>query len=113
MQTRNENKINDILNSLDGCTRADVPDFFYTRLKARMEKDSAPATRSIWMLRPAVVFAGMAIILLINVLAIFNRPATEENVATTDIDSFQSIASEYRLNDGNSSITQYNLNQDK
>ncbi len=113
MNTRKENKINEILNSLDGCTRAEVPDFFYTRLKARMAKEAAPAARSSWMLRPAYAFAGMAIILLINVVAVFNQPASEENVATTEMDTFQSLAAEYRLNEGNSSISQYNLNQDK
>lgn len=114
MNTSKENKINEILNSLDGCTQATAPDFFYTRLKARMEKDAAPAAaRTSWMLRPAYAFAGMAIILLINVLAVFNQPGTEENTAVTETETFQSLASEYRLNEGNSSISMYNLNQDK
>jgi hypothetical protein len=113
MDTRKENRINEILNSLDGCTQATAPDFFYTRLKARMENDAAPAARTSWMLRPAYAFAGMAIILLINVLAVFNQPGTEENTAATEVDTFQSLASEYRLNEGNSSISMYNLNQDK
>ena len=113
MDTRKENRINEILNSLDGCTQATAPDFFYTRLKARMEKDAVPAARTSWMLRPAYAFAGMAIILLINVLAVFNQPGTEDNTAATEVDTFQSLASEYRLNEGNSSISMYNLNQDK
>ena len=113
MNTRKENMIDDILNSLDGCTQATAPDFFYTRLKARMEKEVAPATRTSWMLRPAYAFAGMAIILLINVLAVFNQPATEDNTVSVEVDTFQSLASEYRLNEGNSSISMYNLNQDK
>ena len=73
MNTNKENRIDEILNSLDGCTQATAPDFFYTRLKARMEKEVAPAARTSWMLRPAYAFAGMAIILLINVLAVFNQ----------------------------------------
>ncbi len=113
MNTNKENRIDEILNSLDGCTQATVPDFFYTRLKARMEKEVAPAARTSWMLRPAYAFAGMAIILLINVLAVFNQPGTEDNTATSEVDTFQSLASEYRLNEGNSSISMYNLNQDK
>ena len=78
-----------------------------------MEKEVAPAARTSWMLRPAYAFAGMAIILLINVLAVFNQPGTEDNTATSEVDTFQSLASEYRLNEGNSSISMYNLNQDK
>lgn len=113
MNTHKENRIDEILNSLDGCTQATVPDFFYTRLKARMAKEAGPAARTSWMLRPAYAFAGMAIILLINVLAVFNQPRTEDNTAASEVDTFQSLASEYRLNEGNSSISMYNLNQDK
>ncbi len=113
MNTLKENKIDEILNSLDGCTQATVPDFFYTRLKARMAKEATPAAKKSWMLRPAFAFAGMAIILLINVLAVFNQPKPEDNSAVTEADSFQSLAAEYRLNESNSSISLYNLNQDK
>ena len=113
MNTNKENRIDEILNSLDGCTQATAPDFFYTRLKARMEREVAPAARTSWMLRPAHAFAGMTIILLINVLAVFNQPRTEDNTAASEVDTFQSLASEYRLNEGNSSISMYNLNQDK
>ncbi len=114
MNTRKEKMIDEILNSLDGCTPATAPDFFYTRLKARMDKEADPAARTSWMLRPAYAFAGMAIILLINVLAVFNQhTATEESTVSTETDSFQSLASEYRLNESSSSISIYNLNQDK
>ena len=112
MNTQKENKINEILNSLDGCTQATAPDFFYTRLKARMEKEAAPAARTFWPLRPAYAFAGMALILLVNILAVYNKSTADENVATVETDSFQSLASEYRLNESGS-ISMYNLNQDK
>ncbi len=115
MSTQKDKMIDEILNSLDGCSSATAPDFFYTRLKARMEKEAAPAARTFWMLRPAYALAGMAIILLINVLAVFNQPATiaEETATPAETDSFQSLAAEYRLNESNSSISMYNLNQDK
>ena len=115
MNTQKDKMIDEILNSLDGCTPATAPDFFYTRLKARMEKESVPADRTFWMLRPAYAFAGMAIILLINAIAVFNQPSsiTDDSTSATDTDSFQSLAAEYRLNEGNSSISMYNLNQDK
>ncbi len=114
MNTQKDKMIDEILNSLDGCTPATAPDFFYTRLKARMEKEAAPV-RTFWMLRPAYALAGIAIILLINVIAVFNQPApvAEDSTATTETDSFQSLAAEYRLNESNSSISMYNLNQDK
>ena len=115
MSTQKDKMIDEILNSLDGCSPATAPDFFYTRLKARMEREVAPAARTFWTLRPAYAFTGMAIILLINVIAVFSQPkeVAEDGMATTESDSFQSFASEYRLNEGNSSISMYNLNQDK
>lgn len=111
MNQEREHNLNEILNSLDGCTRATAPDFFYTRLKARMERDIVPASPAPWMLRPSLAFAGMAIILLINVVAVFNRPSGTDESA--DADTFQSLATEYRLNEGNGAISVYNLNQDK
>lgn len=113
MNQEREQKMNEVLNSLDGCTRATAPDFFYTRLKARMEREAEPVVRAPWMLRPSLAFAGMAIILLINIVAVFNRPAGTEESAAADTDTFQSLATEYRLNEGNGAISVYNLNQDK
>ncbi len=115
MSTEKQNRINEIMDSLDGCTRAAAPDFFYTRLKARMENELTPAASGIWLRRPAFAFATMAVILLINVLVLFNQTNNnqEEAVSSTETDSFQSMAAEYRLNEGNSSISYYNLNQDR
>ena len=38
MNNEQNKKVEDILSSLDGVQKAVAPDFFYTRLKARMEK---------------------------------------------------------------------------
>lgn len=115
MSTQKDKMIDEILNSLDGCTPATAPDFFYTRLKARMENELTPASSGFWLRRPAFAFASMAVILLINVLVLFNQSGNnqEEAVNSTETDSFQSMAAEYRLNEGNSSISYYNLNQDR
>ena len=89
-----------ILNSLDGCERASVPDFFYTRLKARMEKEMvAPARRPL--LRPAYVLAGLILILFINVAVVWmSGDQTEPATASAETEtSQQTLASEYSLND--------------
>ncbi|MBI5371261.1 MAG: hypothetical protein HZA79_04440 [Sphingobacteriales bacterium] len=109
MNTEKENRIEEILNSLDGCTRAEAPAFFYTRLKARMEKETI--TASSWMLRPAYTLAGLLLILAINILVLYNRNTTfNESTAGVETESIQSLAAEYRLNDNSS---QYDLNQVK
>jgi hypothetical protein len=115
MSTNKQHRIDEIMDSLDGCTRAAAPDFFYTRLRARMENEASPTTSGFWLLRPAFAFASMAIILLINLLVVFSQSNnnTDDAVVATETDGFQSMAAEYRLNEGNSSISYYNLNQDR
>ena len=106
MNTDKNKRIEDILNSLDGSHRAAAPDFFYTRLKARME----PAVKPSWILRPVFALAGLVVVLLVNAAVILAGDAASENTAVADTESIQSIAAEYRLND-NSYV--YDLNQEK
>ena len=115
MKQEKKYSVEEIMDSLDGCQRASAPDFFYARLRARMEREIVPAAPAPWTIRPAWALAGMAVILLVNVLAVFNRNTeVEENTVTIpETDTFQSLATEYRLNETNSAVTYYNLNQDK
>ncbi|MEO7393647.1 MAG: hypothetical protein ABIU11_01825 [Chitinophagaceae bacterium] len=100
MNNKRNNKVEDILGSLDGNQRASAPDFFYTRLKARMEKGFEPVRYKSWALRPVYAMAAFVIVLLINVAVILqgvnsNEPAT----ANIENETIQSIAAEYNLND--------------
>lgn len=112
MDTENNKKMEEILNSLDGCQRAGAPDFFYTRLKAKMEKGIEPSTPQSWVLRPVFAVAAVLVVLLINAAVIFNNrnSSSSEEKVSFDTETFQSIAAEYRLND-NTSL--YDINQDK
>lgn len=110
MDIENNKKMEEILNSLDGCQRAGAPDFFYTRLKAKMEKGLEQSTAQSWVLRPVYAVAVLLVVLLINAVVIFNNNSSFEEKASVDTEVFQSIAAEYKLNDNN---TLYDLNQDK
>ena len=110
MSNDRNKKIEEILGSLDGTTKAAIPDFFYTRLKARMEKGLEPAAKKPWVLRPAFAFAALAVVLLINAVVILRGDAAKDNLASTDTETIQSIAAEYSLNDN---TPLYDLNQDK
>jgi len=106
------NRVNQILSSLDANQRASAPDFFYTRLKARMEKELEPQNKNnkIWMLRPAYAIAALIVVLVINVAVILKEePSTEIN-NNSDSETEQSIAAEYSLNDNN---IIYDLTPDK
>jgi len=98
MNNQKNRNIEDILNSLDGCHRASAPDFFYTRLKARMSKGLDKDVQKFWVLRPVYVLAGFALLLIVNAVVILQKDDvnTENNM---DSVSAQSIAAEYVLND--------------
>jgi hypothetical protein len=106
MNTEKNKKIEDILSSLDGAKRATISDFFYTRLKAKME--SNPVNKS-WLLKPAYAFAALALILLMNVFVLLqnNNSPAEQVVDNTDFE--QTLASDYSLNE----ISFYDLNEER
>jgi len=110
MNTDKNKKLEEILSSLDGSRRAAVPGFFYTRLKARMEKGLEPVKQS-WVLRPAFAFSALVVVLLVNAAVILKGDAAKENTVA-DTENFQSLAAEYRLNDNNNAIL-FDINQDK
>ena len=118
MNTDRNKQVDEILGSLDGSQRAAVPDFFFTRLKARMlarleggERglEKGQALNKSWLLRPAFAISALAVVLLINAFVILKDDSTKVT-ATNDVETLQSIAAEYSLND-NSPV--YDLNQDK
>jgi hypothetical protein len=63
-----QNKVQQALDSLDGIQRAEPQPYFYTRLRARLQRNE----RTIWetmgsfMARPVVAVAGLCLILLMN-----------------------------------------------
>jgi hypothetical protein len=120
MNTEQNKKVEEILSSLDGSQRAVTPDFFYTRLKAKMlarlesgEKGLAKSNNQSWMLRPVYVVAGLLLILATNAMVLLkglNQNQTNNITADNSETVQQSIAAEYSLNDSNA---MYDLNQDK
>jgi len=99
MNNEQNKKVEEILGSLDGVQQSTAPDFFYTRLKARMEKGVEPATSKPWVLRPVYAMSALVIIVVINAAVIFSRNETKPIVNTGETDTLQSIAAEYRLNE--------------
>ncbi len=111
MDTRKNKQIDEILNSLNGMSKAPAPDFFYTRLKARMENDLLPGRKTAKkrILQPAFAFAALFIILLVNAVVIIVGNGSKENGAIEP--DLQSFASEYRLGDNNPVL--YDINQER
>ena len=111
MNTENNKRVDDILNSLDGIKRASPREFFYTRLKSRMEKELLPAPARPGFLRPAFVFPALAFVLALNAFVIFARQEkSPEPVSGTEREMLQTIAAEYNPSDVSSL---YDLNEER
>ena len=118
MKNNRNNNIEDILSSLDNSQRAAAPDFFYTRLIARMqarleggEKGLSVRVNTGWRLKPVYVIGALLMVLAVNAVVLLKgQNETGNFTADNDESVQQSIAAEYSLNDNNSV---YDLNQDK
>jgi hypothetical protein len=96
--------IDKILESLDGVSPAAAPDFFYTRLKAKMlRQHDEVATKGAnnWLLKPAFVFAAFALLIIVNAFVFFNNNSSEKNDIAGN-DNIQTIAADYSISDSNS-----------
>ena len=112
MDNKVNNRIEEVLSSLDGCKRATAPDFFYTRLRAKMERGLTPNNTRDWKLRPVYIISALLLVIAINVFVFLRGQNGTTTTATADNNESvqQSIAAEYSLNDIN---TVYDLNLDK
>lgn len=64
-----ENEIERTLNALNGIQEAEPNPFFYTRLKARMEKELTTEKQIMgWQVKPVFLFSVLAMVLIVNVL---------------------------------------------
>lgn len=105
---KENDKVEQILGSIDHVERAAAPEFFYTRLQARMEREAETVVTRPWLLRPAYALTALFVILLINAFVLMKGNNNTDSITNTS-DTMQSIAAEYNLNDN--SI--YDLNQER
>ncbi len=113
MNTEKNKKIDEILDSLDHCERASAPDFFYTRLKARMQGELESKSRvkkAPLILRPVFALTAVVAVIVINAFVIFQNDNSNENTALSEAESIQSIAADYSLNDN---TILFDINQEK
>ena len=109
MNNEANKRIEQILESLDSSQRISAPDFFYTRLRARMQREQEKGRASLIRLRPAYALIALAIVIIINISVILEGQETTE-ITTSDNETAQSIAAEYSLND-NGSLYDLTLDQ--
>ena len=75
-----EKRVEETLNSLDGIKRASPQPWLFTRIRARLSREEAEE-KTVWtawasfLSKPAVVLAGLCLILLFNGALLLTRPA--------------------------------------
>ena len=101
MQENINKKIEDALNSLDGMEHASAKPFFFTRLEARMQKERNTWEKiSSFFARPAIAFAGICLIIMINAAVIFSSQTKHNNVIgqndeTATVDEYSQVSSNF------------------
>ena len=91
------NQTDKVLQSLDGMDKLQAPDFFYTRLQARMEKELLNEPATFLLLRPAFLSSCLALALAFNIITLLNntKDTAAQNNGAAGIESF---AREYNMN---------------
>src|SRR5689334_23060070 len=78
-----EKKSEETLNSLEGIQRAVTAPYFFTRLQARLkEKIPLWESLSIMLNRPAVAFATISFVLVLNAFAFLKQQSHQEAPAS-------------------------------
>ena len=95
-----QDRVESIMKSLGGIQSAVAPDFFYTRLKGKMQP--AEYKKTFFLLRPAFITATLAVLLIANVISLLQ---TDNKVPKQDATAFwgkpatiESFASAYNIN---------------
>lgn len=91
-------ELEQILNSLNGISRAEMPPFFYTRLQVQLDKKTKNAG-VFWSLlsRPAVSLGTLSLLLVLNVAAIRSYLHTQPSAPVQETTGLQTFADEYGL----------------
>ena len=98
MQTTQKN-IDQLLESFDGIQKASAPDFFHTRLMAKLERDQANTKSSAWgfMLKPLPVLAVLGCLIALNIYTLSTMVTGKTQSTTSEQGGIMSFASEYDL----------------
>ena len=78
---QNTRLVDEYLKSIEDCREAETDHFFYTRLKARMERAEDKVGFSF---KPVLIIAMLAIMLIINSFVVIKQNRSQDNVTIED-----------------------------
>ncbi len=99
MEKKSTPLVDEHLQSIAGMQEVGTDDFFYTRLKARMEKENSQPGWS-FPLKPVWVVGTLALLLAVNGFMLSQQHKTKAKTTTSSLQSFaesydQTISSSY------------------
>src|SRR5882757_9235439 len=85
-QERIDKMTEEAMDSLDGSKRATAKPYLFTRLMARMERQNENAWDNVgrFIARPAVVIAGLCMIIAVNVMVIASNNSTAAGTSVAE-----------------------------
>lgn len=93
MKNKSTPLVEEYLQSLRGMNQVDTDDFFYTRLKAKIEKNTAGDGWN-FPLKPVWVIGAMALLLGINIFML-SQQQTSKQTRTSNAASLQNFVRAY------------------
>lgn len=99
MERKSTPLVNEHLQSMQGMQEVGTDDFFYTRLKARMEKEKSQQGWS-FPLKPVWVVGTLALLLAVNGFMLSQQGKTKSTTSALSLQNFaesydQTISSSY------------------
>ena len=107
------NKVDEMLNSLDGIQRAEPQPFFYTRLMARMQRNEKTLweTMGSFLSKPVIAMAGLCIILAFNGFVLFSQNSETNITSPVEAANTTIVTDNEYILASNSSFDYENLDQ--
>lgn len=97
-QIPDKERIEKALESLDGIQRATPQPYFYTRLKARLDrKEREWSGITGFISRPAYALAMICIVLLVNTWAVMNSSNNSSQITPMQVATDQVLPDEYNV----------------
>lgn len=93
-------KIEQVLKSLDEVEQAEVPNFFYTRLQARMEKKFLQQPSGFVAKRPVFILSALLLLLVVNITVLLPVKEYSNNAevqATNQEANLETFMSAYNI----------------
>jgi hypothetical protein len=97
MQKNDHQLLEDHLKILANLNDVEADDYFYTRLKANMER-TYEKSGWVFFLRPSIMIGALFLVLLVNGIFLQQKlKSTNINSTTTDMQAFASTYDQYNL----------------